>query len=222
MISDATAHSRFLEQIAQNSEVTILQEEIEIEGETDSDDTDDDFADLRHQRSNVDEEVLEEAEYDEEEDEEDEEEIVKPLSGSIKDILTVSQQQPEDDEILRVFPLAGETPEQAKERNLQRLRQMIEQGQKVPKIMVFQDEQGFDVEYEICAEEDEEAEEENESAAYDTQKVKMYQSQMINEQQSDERSAKGSQSNISNKFNTLHRFGNQKSATTGGPQRSMN
>lgn len=43
VISDATAHSRFLEQIAQNSEVTILQEEIEIEGETDSDDTDDDF-----------------------------------------------------------------------------------------------------------------------------------------------------------------------------------
>ena len=107
--------------------------------------------------------------------------------------------------------------DEMKERNLKQLRSLIEEGKKVPKVMVFQDADGFDVEYEICAEEGEEGEEENDSQVDDMRQTRMYQSQMLNEQQSDY-TAKGSHSTMSNKFNSVHIMGK---GSVAGPQRPM-
>ena len=52
--------------------------------------------------------------------------------------------------------------EAARDRELNMIKVLMEQGKKIPKIIIMQDADGRDVEYEICAE-DEEGEEEKDS-----------------------------------------------------------
>lgn len=144
--------------MAQNSEVTIEQEEIEME-EADSDDTDD--FDMNMRQRQADDEVLEEAEYDEEEDEEEEAELEEDLQAASSSHQEAQMLRSQAD-VLRVTPGPGETMEQAKERELNMIKELMAQGKKIPKVIVLKDADGHDVEYEICAE-DEEGEEENDS-----------------------------------------------------------
>jgi len=127
--------------------------------EADSDDTDDDMhMHLNHR--NEGDEVLEEAEYDEEEDEEEEGEIEQHISAI--DSHAEQQRERSQADVLRVVAGPGETMEEAKDRELNLIKALMDQGKKIPKVIILKDADGRDVEYEICAE-DEEGEEENDS-----------------------------------------------------------
>jgi len=115
VISDSTK-SRLLQQMDQNSEVTIEQEEIEVEGETDSDESD--GYDVTQQRPDeiMDEDV---EEYESEEDSEDD---------------RIDDQQPEPEHLdtvpdrMLVESKPGESEEDTVAREMARLQQLARDG----------------------------------------------------------------------------------------------